>query len=731
MLALTLLLQAQTPGDAYADAATRDLVGELRAARARNEQLVTSYTVRASQRMGMGVRAASRDRMLWRQELVVDIHWRRDSVSTATVVGAREAAPIAEAQDHLPSGLRGGVNDLVIDPASDYLHVIGMDDDDGIVYPLRDGGEQDYRFAMGGTTTIALPDGRRVNIVALEVTPRRADWRLMSGTLWFDHDTKGLVRAAFRPARPFDLQRDLDADEADDVPGWINVKAEARFITLEYGLNEGRWWMPRYVAIDAVGTMGRWLNVPFRLERVYSDYEVEGGTPPDSGSNFVPAGRSRWITANGSRVDSTTRARITDSLRTAVRACTDSLAQVGPGDSAARRERIATCRERHLPDNLTVTVPADTQAVVNSPELGAPILQMGDMITAAELESLKEAIDHLPERPWQRHLELPDGIGSLLRHVRYNRIEALSLGAAASADFGRLRLDALGRIGLGDGEPNGEVALVRETANVEWRVGVSRDLAAMNPELRPFGMVASSMALFAGRDDGEYFRTRGVMLEGTDLRSGRWALAVWHRHETSAEVATQFSLPHLLDSEHQFRPNFTANEATQTGASLTLRHQQPLSQSAGVTAEVTVDGATGDFDYLRGSIAMRANFALGGTGSGGVTVAAGTSRGQLPWQACFLLGGAPTLRGYHGAATGGEAFWRARAELGRGNPAARVIGFVDAGWAGTRSSFAKDNPLVGVGIGASFLDGLVRMDLARGLSEGGATRFELYLDGLI
>ncbi|HRP07077.1 MAG TPA: ShlB/FhaC/HecB family hemolysin secretion/activation protein [Gemmatimonadales bacterium] len=731
MIALALLLQAQIPSDAYADAATRDLVHELRAARARNERLVTSYTVRASQRMGMGLRAVSRDRMLWRQELVADIHWRRDSISTATVVGAREAVPVADARDQLPSGLRGGVNDLVVDPASDYLHVVGMDDDDGIVYPLRDGGELDYRYAIGGTTTLGLPDGRQISIVALEITPRRADWRLMSGTLWFDQDTKGLVRAAFRPARPFELQRDLDPDDAEDVPGWINVKAEVRFITLEYGLQEGRWWMPRYVAIDAAGSMGRWLNVPFRLERIYRDYEVQGGTPPDTSSGFVPAGRSRWVTVNGSRVDSITRERISDSLRAAVRACTDSLAQAGATDSTTRRQRMTTCRERHLPDNLTVIVPADTQSVINSAELGEPILQMGDMITEAELESLQGAIEQIPDRPWQRHFEVPDGFGAVLRHARYNRIEALSLGASMSADLGRFRIEALGRIGLGDGEPNGELALVRETPNVQWRLGVSRDLTAMNPELRPFGMLASSMALFAGRDDGEYFRTRGVSLEGSDLRAGHWTLSVWHRRESPALVETQFSLPHLLDGDHLFRGNLAADEATQTGASLTLRQQRPFSASSSISAELSVDGATGDYDYLRGSATLHTSFALGSRQSGGITVAAGTSRGQLPMQAYFLLGGAATLRGYHGAATGGEAFWRARAEFGRGQPAARLIGFVDAGWAGARNAFGRDNPLVGVGIGASLLDGLVRFDLTRGLSEGGGTRFEVYFDGLI
>src|SRR5690606_36235046 len=156
-----------------ADSATRAFVAEARAARERNELLVTSYRVRASQRLGIGIRALTRDRMLWRQELVADIHWRRDSVSTATVVGAREAAPIAVRGDNVPGSLRGDVRELIIDPASDFLKVIGADDDEGFLYPLRTGSEHDYRFALGYLTEIGLPDGRRVRLVALRVTPRR------------------------------------------------------------------------------------------------------------------------------------------------------------------------------------------------------------------------------------------------------------------------------------------------------------------------------------------------------------------------------------------------------------------------------------------------------------------------------------------------------------------------------------------------------------------------------
>src|SRR5690349_21900747 len=103
MLLLIALLQAPRdtvpaqplPADAYADPAARALVARARQARDRNERLVTSYTATVTQRMGAGIHALSRDRMLWHEELSANIAWKRDAQSTITVTGARQAVPVA------------------------------------------------------------------------------------------------------------------------------------------------------------------------------------------------------------------------------------------------------------------------------------------------------------------------------------------------------------------------------------------------------------------------------------------------------------------------------------------------------------------------------------------------------------------------------------------------------------------------------------------------------------
>ena len=105
--------------------------------------------------------------------------------------------------------------------------------------------------------------------------------------------------------------------------------------------------------------------------------------------------------------------------------------------------------------------------------------------------------------------------------------------------------------------------------------------------------------------------------------------------------------------------------------------------------------------------------------------------GTLPLQSWFYLGGPATLRGYDGAVTAGESYWRARLEVGNSFPAARITAFTDVGWAGPRDRFGKERALIGSGIGASLLDGLVRMDLARALRSPKGWRFDLYFDGRI
>jgi len=103
----------------------------------------------------------------------------------------------------------------------------------------------------------------------------------------------------------------------------------------------------------------------------------------------------------------------------------------------------------------------------------------------------------------------------------------------------------------------------------------------------------------------------------------------------------------------------------------------------------------------------------------------------VPVQSGFYIGGFPTVRGYRSGVLVGDAFWRARLDVGTQLPAARLVVFADMGWAGPRAGLERGRALWGTGIGASFLDGLLRVDLARALSDPKGWRLLFYADGAL
>ncbi|MDQ3310106.1 MAG: BamA/TamA family outer membrane protein, partial [Gemmatimonadota bacterium] len=117
---------------------------------------------------------------------------------------------------------------------------------------------------------------------------------------------------------------------------------------------------------------------------------------------------------------------------------------------------------------------------------------------------------------------------------------------------------------------------------------------------------------------------------------------------------------------------------------------------------------------------------------GSLEGAVGTSAGTVPVQGLWYLGGPGSVRGYPGATAAGKSFWRARGEVATRGPGARLATFMDAGWAGERSDWSSADPsLLAAGVGASFLDGLIRADLARALRGRTGWRLDVYLDAAL
>ena len=709
-LAISLLLQVQQPpappsavqerADAYHDAAAREAVTRARAYRHRMDRSITRYEAVSRERISLGLNALRRERLFFRRETAARIDWRRDGITRVEVLGARQVIPVVFPGVHVAED-SDAVTHHAFDPADDRLF-LGWMDSTFVYHPFSDGSDGHYRFRSGDTTAIRLPDGRTVRLLAIEVEPRVQDVHHFLGTVWVDADTHAMVRAVFRLADAFDLERDDDDPDSDDIPGFLKpIQAEVKYFTVEYGLWELRWWMPRLVAIEAVASVGGFARAPLRYERTYSEYRVEGDpdAPPVE--------------------------RVADPVE-------------DPDSAMAACFGRGYCRcDDDGCENLSVIVPDDTLALINSPYLPASIYAQDEtLMTEAELRDLADVLeDAMPEAPWQ--VSRPTfswGLGGS-GLVRYNRVEGLSVGARSAVDFGRLQAEGSARIGLAELEPEAELAVVREQGFQQLRLAGYRRLAAMNPGARPLGIGNSIGALLFGDDDGEYFRALGVQLAGrpapaTGSNAYEWRLYAERQRAVDAE--TDFSVRHALDGAHVFRPALPATRADQAGARVLLRHARGL-DPAGFRwgAEVEVEGAAGTFDFARGAVTLRAGVPLPRGWAGSLEVAGGTSGGTLPLQSSFFLGGPGSVRGYHGAAAYGEAFWRSRAEIGTSFPAARLVVFGDAGWAGERSDRRLAPRLLSAGVGGSFLDGLVRMDLARALRGATGWRLHFYVDGAL
>src|SRR5690606_30222738 len=264
------LPDSATLASAYLDANARDLVRLARERRRTVDRSIEAYETTAHERVSIGLRMVRRDRTVWEREVASRIEWERDGPIRIEALGAREIVPIATTDIQVPDDLDGYLPRLAFDPADPYL-LTGWDDaGDEIPHPLAPGSEVDYRFRTGDTTVIRLPDGREVRLLEVEVLPRRKAGNLVQGSLWLDEETHAVVQLTFRLADEFRLDREGDA------PRVIEPRLKFEYLTIEYGLWDFEWWLPRVMAIRGAARFGRIVSVPFVYERTYTDYEVRG-----------------------------------------------------------------------------------------------------------------------------------------------------------------------------------------------------------------------------------------------------------------------------------------------------------------------------------------------------------------------------------------------------------------------------------------------------------------------
>ncbi len=814
---------------AFADSGAKQLLERARFAREAQDSALRSYSAIATQRISanMGVRKVGLEKLMFRGDNVARVSWKRGVGVWVAPVGSRMIVPMADKVDG--DGFTSAIT-IPYFPGKETLWLpdggVAKTDinERDIIHPIARGAEAYYRYATGDSLSIKLADGKVIRIRELKVTARKADWHLFVGSFWFDVDGGQLVRAAYRLAVDIDLwsltgdenaadrvqnertaavrdsllraggdaalyKRDSTqraAAEArggsnnDDVPLLVKAafrpaKAKLDGITVEYGLYEGRFWLPKANSAMMSAQVG-FVRVPVTIDEKFSYESVDGDlTLPQipvtlaqqiKRDSLLPKAQRDSAAANAMIGSRTTNANVcVGSCDGMSKAQLDSVN--GASVARARQRRDSTLQKARtysdsvrtfaefnsrrdvqcLKDStwtrtetrydgalrMAYAMPCDEKKLANAKELPAAYASDDALFDIKSRDDLLASLDMSLQPDWSP--QLPK-IRSGLDLLRYNRVEGLSVGVEATQTLGAgYTLRALGRIGHADLHANAEITLERSNGRRTAFVSAYHRLSAVNPEWAGALTLAPSLPAFLyTRDEGFYYRNFGFEFgQRTEQRRGalEWRLFVERQYTAGdSNVVNTFSFPRLF-GDRRFLPNLPAEKASLVGVAGTWQ-QAYGNNPTGFRLLTTARGeiATGTRQYAR--------LALDGTVTRpvkraiiSVTTSAGYSAGEVTPQRLWYMGGSKSVRGQSPGTQDGDAYWLVRSEIGRRAGFFRPVIFFDAGTSGSRKRFGDAFVQRGAGFGFSLFDGLFRMDFSRGIFPQKRWRTDLYLEGPI
>jgi hypothetical protein len=766
---------AEVLATAFKDPTAKITLLHARAARMTQDSALVSYDAMSYQRIsaGLGFTAIGRDRLLFRHESAARIRWQQGVGVWMDAKGARTAVPMVTNHE-----ARVEIEDEMHDPdlnasipyfPGNEPFWIGSDiarstvDERELVHPIADGAEAYYTYETGDSISFKLPNGTVIQLRELKVRPREAKWNLAVGSLWFDTKSGQLVRAAYRLAVPLDIwavATEEDPKSMDDVPVWVKpmitpMKAELSAVAIEYGLHEGRFWLPRLRMAEGSAQVS-FMHVPFKMEESFKYASVNGkDTIPTipMQANTCGANAASLVCLRNRMPDSLTddqRQAWRDSVRAAVRehsrAVRDSI-RLGlriadtpihykACDTSSTRVIVQTHYRYENQLKVAVNVPCDLSKLENSPDLPKSIYDPGEeLFGSKDLDALKaEALSLTAQAPFSVRLRsglLPPPVISYgPSMMRYNRVEGLSFGGSVEQQFGGgYSGTAIGRLGIADREPNIELSGARSNVTQTVGLGVYNRLVSASDWGHPLSFGSSFSALMFGRDEGFYYRATGLELTGSRAASFGGGTRIEWRAFTEQERTAAQKTTFAVNGGH-FPANVIARRGEYSGFGARLTNTRGLDpRGFRLFTDLRVEGAAGDSVYGRGALDLTASHGLGPVAAS-VTVAGGSSVGGMPPQRFWFLGGSQTVRGQSPDTTQkGNAFWLTRVEIGQNDAGFRPTLFGDLGWTGDRTKMSQvGRPLSGVGAGVSFLDGLFRFDVARGIYPAKQFRVDLYLE---
>jgi hypothetical protein len=514
-----------------------------------------------------------------------------------------------------------------------------------------------------------------------------------------------------------------------DVPMLVRpiispLKVGVDAISIEYGLYNGRFWMPKLQVLEAGAQVGM-MRVPVQVEQKFRYASVNG---LDSLPSF-PRPAVRYATVRDSLrkagVDSTTR----DSLLREFRQARDSTMRAQRAQDCATSGTYTRMQTRYNGAlQMAVQMPCDSTKLATSPEFVGTLLGSGESVFAtSDIDDLKKALNFDLQAGWMPQKPvLVWGLGQ----TRYNRVEGFSTGAEASMTLGRGYTAIVGARGSwADRQLNGDLNLERSNGRSTIRGTVFRRLAVASDFGAPLSFGAGLASLLYAGDEGFYYRAWGAELSGTTPRFGRTEWRLFAEQQWNAPRTTRFTLFRGAQ-DSRVLPNVTADKAMEYGAAVRTQKGWGLDpRGLRVNADLRAEGGAGDFEYGRGLIDLTVSHGLPRGAEMAITASAGGIAGTAPAQRAFQLGGLHTVRGIRPGSMSGSAFWMGRGELALSRRVVKPVLFGDVGWAGDRKNFSAPGRLMsGVGVGASVMDGMIRLDVARGLWPQKSVRVDLSVE---
>ena len=682
------------------------------ARRRAGDSLVENYQARIRYRLTVSLsgRRWARTPATAAEEQVADIQWQRPNDLRVDVVGRRYQSRSADLQlssvwDR-PWFVPRGVDDSVRIFSDEFPAR-------GALHPLARTGPDWYRYRLTSGMTVTPARGGGLRLYEIEVTPRRTGPALIAGKIWIDSASAEVVRLTFRyvgtglwvlPERP--TRRDsASARRVNSIANRI-VSVDA---DLEYGLVEGRYWMPRRqviagrVRIPVVSD----LVIPFQATTEFEDIAINTGRPIVFEVPLADTSRAaRRARRDSLRAERRGRDPGADSLR----AWNFAARWAGGRYELHRPSNDSLGRFTDWPEPLTLQ--------------SAPAEERRRRETEEELARIAEGLPG-PLTGRASHgpaYERPADI------LRYDRVQGLSLGLGYQARVSRF-VGAYGtvRYGLSDERVTGRLTLLRDAPDGRLTLSGYRDIMDADPFALRRSLGNSLNALFAAHDNGDYYLAHGASAtletalgEGLDLAVG----ARVERQRSTARAATS-EVNDFLGGSGLLPANPAVDEGTFGGGYVRVTGLGPTRWWA---AADLLAGA----GQTTGRVYGEARREIGGARGLTLRVKGGIGTRPTLKQALFRLGGINTVRGFDYGVLRGQAFWAAQLDVAPLRSRLRPVAFLDVGQAGSPGDLIGSRALVGGGVGLSLFGGLVRFDLSHPISpdSGGKLRFDLVLQAV-